>query len=115
MKFYKSAVYWSVQLRSETPILRFTLKLQILARGCWGHSRVGCGGIFPVWRAHAQLAARLKALPRPEYAFLLGRFIDSATLTRAEVIAAASGVHPHEVLIAHGWLDASDYYRALAE
>ena len=64
---------------------------------------------------HAQLAARLKALPRSEYAFLLGRFIDSATLARAEAIAAASGVHPHEVLIAHGWLDASDYYRALAE
>jgi hypothetical protein len=64
---------------------------------------------------HAQLAARLKALPRSEYAFLLGRFIDSATLARAEAIAAASGVHPHEVLIAHGWLDAADYYRALAE
>lgn len=64
---------------------------------------------------HAQLAARLKALPRSDYAFLLGRFIDSATLARAEAIAAASGVHPHEVLIAHGWLDASDYYRALAE
>jgi cellulose synthase/poly-beta-1,6-N-acetylglucosamine synthase-like glycosyltransferase len=64
---------------------------------------------------HAQLAARLKALPRSEYAFLLGRFMDSATLARAEAIAAASGVHPHEVLIAHGWLDAADYYRALAE
>jgi len=24
-------------------------------------------------------------------------------------------VHPHEVLIANGWLAADDYYRALAE
>ena len=70
---------------------------------------------FRSGRQHAHLAARLKALPRSEYAFLLGRFIDSATLARAEAIAAASGVHPHEVLIAHGWLDATDYYRALAE
>jgi hypothetical protein len=64
---------------------------------------------------HAQLAARLKALTASEYAFLLGRFIDSATLARAEAIAAASGVHPHQLLIAYGWLDPSDYYRALAE
>ena len=25
------------------------------------------------------------------------------------------GVHPHEVMIANGWLEAEDYYRALAE
>ena len=79
-------------------------------------------GAFPcrLWRnlsvwQRTHLAARLKALPPSEYAFLLGRFIDSATLARAEAIAAASGVHPHEVLIAHGWLDPTDYYRALAE
>jgi hypothetical protein len=30
------------------------------------------------------------------------------------MIAARWGVHPHEVLIANGWLDAEDYYRALA-
>ena len=54
-------------------------------------------------------------MPPSEYAFLLGRFIDSATLARAEAIATAPGVHPHEVLIAHGWLDPTDYYRALAE
>ena len=70
---------------------------------------------FRSGRQHAHLAARLKALPRSEYVFLLGRFVDSATLARAEAIAAAWGVHPHEVLIAHGWLDATDYYRALAE
>ena len=110
---YKSTVY--IQLRSETPILRLVLKLQILARECWGHSRVGCGGIFPSGRQRTHLAARLKALPPSEYAFLLGRFIDSATLARAEAIPTASGVHPHEVLIAHGWLDPTDYYRALAE
>ena len=54
-------------------------------------------------------------MPRSEYAFLLGRFVDSATLARAEAIAARWGVHPHEVLIANGWLDAADYYRALAQ
>ncbi len=70
---------------------------------------------FRSGRQHAHLAARLKALPRSEYVFLLGRFVDSATLARAEAIAAAWGVHPHEVLIAHGWLDPTDYYRALAE
>ena len=70
---------------------------------------------FRSGRQHAHLAARLKALPRSEYAFLIGRFVDSATLARAEAIAAAWGVHPHEVLIANGWLDATDYYRALAE
>jgi len=54
-------------------------------------------------------------LPDAEYHFLLGRFIDSATLERASAIAVRWGVHPHEVLIANGWLDAEDYYRALAE
>ena len=70
---------------------------------------------FRSGRQHAHLAARLKALPRSEYAFLLGRFIDSATLARAERSPRRSGVHPHEVLVANGWLDAADYYRALAE
>jgi hypothetical protein len=50
-----------------------------------------------------------------EYHFLLGRFIDTATLARASALAAQWGVHPHDVLIANGWLDADDYYRALAE
>src|SRR4029078_12286078 len=86
---YKSTVY--IQLRSETPILPLVLKLQILARECWGHSRVGCGGIFSSCRQRTHLAARLKALPPSEYAFLLGRFIDSATLARAEAIATAPG------------------------
>jgi cellulose synthase/poly-beta-1,6-N-acetylglucosamine synthase-like glycosyltransferase len=34
--------------------------------------------------------------------------------SRARAIAVRWGVHPHEVLIANGWLDAEDYYRALA-
>ncbi|MGH6735113.1 MAG: glycosyltransferase [Methyloceanibacter sp.] len=49
-----------------------------------------------------------------EYHFLLGRYIDAATLARASALAARWGVHPHEVLIANGWLDPDDYYRALA-
>jgi cellulose synthase/poly-beta-1,6-N-acetylglucosamine synthase-like glycosyltransferase len=51
---------------------------------------------------------------RSEYSFLVGRFIDQATLARATTIAGLWGVHPHEVMIANGWLDADDYYRALA-
>jgi glycosyltransferase XagB len=63
----------------------------------------------------ARLGAAPRALPEAEYHFLLGRFIDEATLARARPIAVRWGVHPHEVLIANGWLDAEDYYRALAE
>src|SRR4029078_733409 len=54
------------------------------------------------------------AQPQREYDFLLGRFIDSATLARADAIAARWGVPPHAVLIATGWIEAEDYYRALA-
>ena len=64
----------------------------------------------PGWRvgAGAQLPAE------PEYHFLVGRLIDAATLTRASVLAARWGVHPHDVMIANGWLAEDDYYRALA-
>jgi cellulose synthase/poly-beta-1,6-N-acetylglucosamine synthase-like glycosyltransferase len=62
-----------------------------------------------------RFAARLTALPRSEYDFLLGRYIDTATLARANALAARWGVHPHEVMIANGWLAEEDYYRALAE
>jgi hypothetical protein len=65
-------------------------------------------------RRLAQLSAHPRRLPGQEYRFLVGRFIDSATLERATAMAARWGVHPHEVLIATGWLDAEDYYRALA-
>jgi hypothetical protein len=64
---------------------------------------------------HARLVARLTSFPRSEYDFLLGRYIDEATLARANAIALHWGVHPHEVMIANGWLAAEDYYRALAE
>ena len=57
----------------------------------------------------ARLAARQSEALHAEYGFLVGRFIDQATLARAR------GVHPQEVLIANGWLEAEDYYRALAE
>ncbi len=65
-------------------------------------------------RRLARLGAAPRALPDAEYRFLLGRFIDEATLARASAIAVRWGVHPHEVLIANGWLAAEDYYRALA-
>jgi hypothetical protein len=63
----------------------------------------------------ARIAPRQSAPLQAEYAFLLGRYIDSATLARANEIALRWGVHPHEVMIANGWLDAEDYYRALAQ
>jgi cellulose synthase/poly-beta-1,6-N-acetylglucosamine synthase-like glycosyltransferase len=63
----------------------------------------------------ARIVARQSAPLQTEYGFLLGRFIDEATLTRAQAIAVHWGVHPHEVMIANGWLAAEDYYRALAE
>ena len=50
----------------------------------------------------------------PEYGFLLARYVDEATLERACRLAARSGVHPHHVLIANGWLKEADYYAALA-
>jgi cellulose synthase/poly-beta-1,6-N-acetylglucosamine synthase-like glycosyltransferase len=50
-----------------------------------------------------------------DYGFLLGSLVDQATLERAEALAERWGVHPHEVLIATGWVGAEDYARALAE
>lgn len=73
-----------------------------------GESR-GWGGSL------ARLIARQSDPLIAEYGFLLGRFIDEATLARAQAIAVRWGVHPHEVMIANGWLDAEDYYCALAE
>jgi hypothetical protein len=61
------------------------------------------------------LIARLASLPGSEYDFLVSRFVDRATLARATALARRWGVHPHEVMIANGWLDAGDNYRALAE
>jgi hypothetical protein len=54
-------------------------------------------------------------LSASDYAFLLERFVDRATLHRAEALAKKWGVLPHAVMIANGWLSASDYYRALAQ
>jgi cellulose synthase/poly-beta-1,6-N-acetylglucosamine synthase-like glycosyltransferase len=52
--------------------------------------------------------------PPSDYAFLLDRHIDRATLHRAEALAKKWGVLPHAVMIANGWLNEADYYRALA-
>ncbi len=53
--------------------------------------------------------------PASDYAFLVGRHIDRATLVRAQALGKKWGVLPHTVMIANGWLSARDYYRALAE
>ena len=53
--------------------------------------------------------------PHADYDFLLGRFVDAATLARATTLAERAGVEPHEVLIAQGWLAPQAYYAALAD
>jgi len=63
----------------------------------------------------ARLDTKSQALSQTEYHFLLGRFVNAAFLAQATATATKWGVHPHEVLIATGWLKADDYYRALAE
>ena len=82
---------------------------------CWGVPVLLVAETSGLKRRLARLGAMPSSLPEQEYRFLVGRFIDSATLARATAIAARWGVHPHEVMIANGWLDAEDYYRALAE
>ena len=62
------------------------------------------------WRGEDQRPAHAS-----EYGFLLGSCIDEATLARAIAIADRTGVYPHDVLIAHGWVKAEAYYRALAK
>jgi cellulose synthase/poly-beta-1,6-N-acetylglucosamine synthase-like glycosyltransferase len=49
-----------------------------------------------------------------EYAFLVGRLIDRETLARADREARASGVAPHQVLLARGWVAADRYVEALS-
>jgi hypothetical protein len=72
-------------------------------------------GSLPSKATPARFAARQTGPLQSEYGFLVGRFIDQATLARASALARQWGVHPHEVMIANGWLEAEDYYRALAE
>ncbi len=64
-----------------------------------------------------QRIGRLRAAPvdapESEYAFLVGRVIDAATLGRAERMAQAWAVLPHEVMIALGWVDEREYVAAL--
>lgn len=62
----------------------------------------------------ARSFARPFQRPQSEYEFLVGCLIDAATLARAKEIAARTNVHPHDVLIANGWIRADDYYAALA-
>jgi len=49
-----------------------------------------------------------------EYAFLLDRHVDRATLDRSIAAAAQWGVAPHEVMLALGWLEPRDYVASLA-
>jgi hypothetical protein len=63
-----------------------------------------------VWAQHADVPP----LTPSDYAFLIDR-PTGQRLHRAEALAKKWGVLPHAVMIANGWLSASDYYRALAE
>jgi hypothetical protein len=76
---------------------------------------VSLAGEFRGPKGQLRLEAQAAPPPRSDYAFLLGRFIDHVTLSRAHALAEAWGVQPHEVMIANGWIGAEDYYRALAE
>lgn len=68
-------------------------------------------------RSVRQRIGRLRAstaeAAESEYAFLVGHAIDAATLARAERIAQAWAVLPHEVMIALGWIDERQYVAAL--
>jgi len=83
-------------------------------KSCGGRSRAA--GNRPR-HAESVWAQRADAPPlsASDYAFLLEHFVDRATLHRAEALAKKWGVLPHAVMIANGWLSASDYYRALAQ
>ena len=83
-------------IRRESPRQR-----SILARLRSVRQRIG-----RVWAAPVEA-------PKSEYAFLVGRAIDLATLGRAERIADAWGVLPHEVMIALGWIEEGAYVAAL--
>jgi hypothetical protein len=52
----------------------------------------------PAERPDFRVGAGPPALVEAEYHFLLGRYIDTATLARASALAAKWGVHPHDVL-----------------
>ncbi len=60
-----------------------------------------------------RLRASTAEVAESEYAFLVGRAIDAATLERAERIAQTWAVLPHEVMIALGWIDEREYVAAL--
>lgn len=65
-------------------------------------------------RQHRSAGAQVRP-PDGEYAFLLHRHLDAASLRRAEVIARAWRVALHEALIVLGWVSEEDYVRALAQ
>jgi hypothetical protein len=80
-----------------------------------GGSRVRQGNLARHAESVWAQSADAPPLSASDYAFLLERFVDRATLHRAEALAKKWGVLPHAVMIANGWLSASDYYRALAQ
>ncbi|MEM7620789.1 MAG: glycosyltransferase family 2 protein [Pseudomonadota bacterium] len=61
--------------------------------------------------SHRRGQASLKG----QYQFLVGRYIDQATLERAQELGQRWHVPPHQVMIAMGWLTQKTYTRALAE
>jgi hypothetical protein len=83
-------------------------------KSCGGQSRAAGQSCASCWKRWAQ-SAEASPLSPSDYAFLLERFVDRTTLHRAEALAKKWGVLPHPVMIANGWLSASDYYRALAQ
>ena len=77
------------------------------------HQRSILARLRSVRQRIGRLRASTAEAVESEYAFLVGRAIDAATLARAERIAEAWAVLPHEVMIALGWIDEREYVAAL--
>ncbi|MEM8977400.1 MAG: hypothetical protein AAGD43_35570, partial [Pseudomonadota bacterium] len=48
------------------------------------------------------------------YNFIVGSSVDRETVERAQFIATAWGVDPHDVMLALGWITPEDYVAKLA-
>jgi hypothetical protein len=78
--------------------------------------RTRSGGAQEAVRAtiSGQVRQPLAERTEHEYAFLLEGLVDRDTLVRADREAQITGVAPHEVLLARGWVGADRYVEALS-
>jgi cellulose synthase/poly-beta-1,6-N-acetylglucosamine synthase-like glycosyltransferase len=78
--------------------------------------RTRSAGALKVVRAtiSGQAGPPLTGRAEHEYAFLLDGLVDRETLARADREAQITGVAPHQVLLARGWVGADRYVEALS-